>query len=85
MLDLSTITMTPLSTTNNTESPSEDLYALLESKEQDLYLAAELGKALLEKNEQLARQSERMVDEFQQKIDVSPIFILRSFFFFLFN
>lgn len=82
MLDLSTITMTPLSTTNNTESASEDLYALLESKEQDLYLAAELGKALLEKNEQLARQSERMVDEYQQKIDVSPFYFFLSHFLF---
>ncbi|XP_039280783.1 bicaudal D-related protein homolog [Nilaparvata lugens] len=48
----------------------EDVYAQLQQKEQDLMLAAELGKALLEKNEELSRQNERLAEEYSQKLEV---------------
>ncbi len=50
---------------------SEDVYAQLAQKETDLILAAELGKALLEKNEELRRQNDSMADGFQARIEVS--------------
>ncbi len=52
-------------------SHNNDIYALLEQKERDLVLAAELGKALLDKNEELSRQNERIAEEFSQKLEVS--------------
>lgn len=52
-------------------SSSADVYSLLEQKERDLVLAAELGKALLDKNEELSRQNERIAEEFSQKLEVS--------------
>lgn len=48
----------------------EDVYAQLQQKEKDLILAAELGKALLEKNEDLSRQNERLAEEYSQKLEV---------------
>lgn len=48
----------------------DDVYAQLQQKEKDLILAAELGKALLEKNEELSRQNERIAEEFSQKLEV---------------
>ncbi|XP_054284541.1 bicaudal D-related protein homolog [Macrosteles quadrilineatus] len=48
----------------------EDVYAQLQQKEKDLILAAELGKALLEKNEELSRQNERLAEEYSQKLEV---------------
>ena len=47
-----------------------DVYAQLSQKEKDLVLAAELGKALLGKNEDLARQNEKLQDDFSQRIEV---------------
>ncbi len=49
---------------------SEDVYTKLARKETDLILAAELGKALLEKNEELRRQNEVMAEGYQAKIEV---------------
>lgn len=49
----------------------QDVYALLQQKEKDLILAAELGKALLEKNEQLSRQNEKLAEDYSQKLEVS--------------
>ncbi|RZF33156.1 hypothetical protein LSTR_LSTR004842 [Laodelphax striatellus] len=49
----------------------EDVYAQLQQKEQDLMLAAELGKALLEKNEELSRQNERLAEEYSQKLEIT--------------
>ena len=49
----------------------QDVYKQLAQKETDLILAAELGKALLEKNEELGRQNDAMGEEFAQKIEVS--------------
>ncbi|XP_067015291.2 bicaudal D-related protein homolog [Anabrus simplex] len=47
-----------------------DIYAQLQQKEKDLILAAELGKALLEKNEELSRQNERIAEDFSQKLEL---------------
>ena len=49
---------------------SQDVYAQLAQKEKDLVLAAELGKALLGKNEDLARQNEKLQDDFSQRLEV---------------
>ena len=46
------------------------LHAQLLAKERDLILAAELGKALLEKNEDLSKQNEKIAEEFSQKLEV---------------
>ncbi|XP_071448844.1 bicaudal D-related protein homolog [Hetaerina americana] len=48
---------------------SEDLLSQLSRKEQDLILAAELGKALLERNQEMVKQNERIVEEFSQKLE----------------
>ena len=61
------------------ESDLSSLYHLLEQKERDLLLAAELGKALLEKNEELSQQNEKMAEDFSQKLEVSDIL----FFYFI--
>ena len=60
------------STTVKNESHIErqDVYAQLAQKEKDLVLAAELGKALLGKNEDLARQNEKLADDFSQRLEV---------------
>ena len=49
---------------------NSDMYAQLEQKERDLVLAAELGKVLLDKNEELSRQNERIAEEFSLKLEV---------------
>lgn len=49
---------------------SEDLWSQLQQKEADLVLAAELGKALLEKNEELKKQQDAIVDEYSRKLEV---------------
>ena len=43
----------------------------MQQKERDLILAAELGKALLEKNEELSKQNEKIAEDFSQKLEVS--------------
>ncbi len=57
-----------------------DVRTLLAQKEKDLILAAELGKALLEKNEDLSQQNEKMADEFSKQLEVRSknLFISRS-------
>uniref|UniRef100_H2Y5X6 HAP1 N-terminal domain-containing protein n=1 Tax=Ciona savignyi TaxID=51511 RepID=H2Y5X6_CIOSA len=47
-----------------------DVYTRLEHKERDLILAAELGKSLLEKNEFLTRENERVQNEFQDRCEI---------------
>jgi uncharacterized membrane protein YgaE (UPF0421/DUF939 family) len=49
---------------------SQDVYSQLAQKEKDLVLAAELGKALLGKNEDLVRQTEKIQDDFSQRLEV---------------
>ncbi|XP_040578909.1 bicaudal D-related protein homolog [Lepeophtheirus salmonis] len=53
------------------EDASEDIdvYALLAQKERDLVLAAELGKALLDKNEEISKQNELIAEDFSQKLE----------------
>lgn len=51
-----------------------DVWAQLQQKEADLLLAAELGKALLEKNEELKKQQDKMIEEFSVKIEVSSFY-----------
>lgn len=60
----------PSSTIHNTYYSEHDLYTLLEEKENDLTLAAELGKALLEQNEELSRQNEIISEDFASKLEV---------------
>jgi hypothetical protein len=49
---------------------NSDIYAQLEQKERDLVLAAELGKVLLDKNDELSRQNERIAEEYSMKLEV---------------
>lgn len=56
----------------------QDLWTQLQKKESDLLLAAELGKALLEKNEDLAKQQEKMIEEYSKKLEVSEANVLFS-------
>ncbi|KRT79422.1 hypothetical protein AMK59_7123 [Oryctes borbonicus] len=50
-------------------SVSEDVWAQLQQKDNDLVLAAELGKALLEKNEELKKQHEAKEEELSKKLE----------------
>ncbi|KAK3866943.1 hypothetical protein Pcinc_027547 [Petrolisthes cinctipes] len=52
------------------EQEVEDVNARLLQKERDLILAAELGKALLERNEILVQQNERLAEEYSHKLEV---------------
>ena len=54
---------------------SEDPVELLRQRERDLVLAAELGKALLERNQELTRQSEALAESYANKIEVSAMWI----------
>lgn len=63
-----------------------DLWSQLQKKESDLLLAAELGKALLDKNEELSKQQEKIIDDYSKKVEVSRflfIFLEKKSFFFL--
>lgn len=53
-------------------SSLQDVYAQLVQKERDLLLAAQLGKALLEKNEELGLQNEKMAEDYSRQLEVSP-------------
>lgn len=57
-------------------SGDADLWTQLQQKEADLVLAAELGKALLEKNEELVKQQEKIIEEYSKKLEVRPIDLL---------
>ena len=55
------------------ETPLEqdvDLLALFRQKERDLVLAAKLGKALLERNQELTKQYEKMNKDLNEKLEV---------------
>ena len=52
------------------DDPDEDVYVQLAAKERDLILAAELGNALLEKNEELTRKNDQLTEEYTLKIEV---------------
>ena len=58
-------------------SGESDIYSQLEQKERDLLLAAELGKALLERNEELQRKADLAQEDFNQRVEVYKLtFIL---------
>lgn len=51
----------------------DDIYRQLAQKEKDLLLAAELGKALLEKNEEVNQKYEMLQEEYSQVVEVSVL------------
>lgn len=58
-------------------SEGVDVHEELRQKERDLLLAAELGKALLDKNEDLSRKNELITEEYTQRLEVKsslPLF-----------
>ncbi|XP_033748096.1 bicaudal D-related protein homolog isoform X2 [Pecten maximus] len=54
---------------NPTTPTEDDVYTQLAQKERDLTLAAELGKALLEKNAELERRNELLIEEYSKKLE----------------
>ncbi|XP_063541177.1 bicaudal D-related protein homolog [Cydia strobilella] len=52
-----------------TENMEPDVWTQLHQKESDLLLAAELGKALLDKNEELKKEQERVTEEYSKKLE----------------
>jgi len=52
------------------EEDYDDLLKILDTQENDLILAAEIGKALLDKNEELGFHRETIVVEYSQKLEV---------------
>jgi coiled-coil domain-containing protein 64 len=48
-----------------------DVYAQLQQEEKDLILAAEPGKALLQKNEEISQQNEKIAEDYSQQLEVS--------------
>ena len=52
------------------------VFRLLEMKEKDLELAAELGKALLQRNEELRRKNEELAEEYSNKLEVGSLELL---------
>ena len=59
-----------------TDVANQDLYTQLAQKEQDLFLAAQLGKALLEKNEELSMFNEKMAEDYSKQLEVRHSFPL---------
>ena len=53
------------------EIDEDNFAAILEQKDKDLRLAAELGKALLEQNAELQRRFEQSAEEYNQKMEVN--------------
>lgn len=56
---------------SNQRTENVDVWTQLQQKEADILLAAELGKALLEKNEELVKQQEKLIEEYSTKLEVS--------------
>lgn len=56
-------------TTASERTPETDVWTQLQQKESDILLAAELGKALLEKNEELVKQQEKLIEDYSAKIE----------------
>ena len=50
---------------------TSNIYQLIEEKEKDLVLAAELGKALLDKNEEISQRREMITLDYTQKLEVT--------------
>ena len=47
-----------------------NIIKLIQEKDKDLLLAAELGKALLDKNEEISHHRERIVLDYTQRLEV---------------
>uniref|UniRef100_A0A8C4T410 BICD family like cargo adaptor 1 n=1 Tax=Erpetoichthys calabaricus TaxID=27687 RepID=A0A8C4T410_ERPCA len=60
---------TELDTGDTAHGQEPDLLSLIRQKEKDLVLAARLGKALLERNQDLTRQYEKMHRELSDKLE----------------
>ena len=58
---------------DRSEMSENDILNIVEAKERDLILAAELGRALLEKNEELRKQNEKIAEEFSEKLEVKQL------------
>lgn len=67
---------------DSNKSADADLWTQLQQKEADLLLAAELGKALLEKNEELVKQQEKIIEEYSAKLEVSRIYSWAEYYVF---
>ena len=52
------------------EDSDENIIKLIQEKDKDLLLAAELGKALLDKNEEISHNRERIVLDYTQRLEV---------------
>lgn len=52
-----------------------DILALFRQKEKDLVLAAKLGKALLERNQDLTVQYEKMTKDLNEKLEVRHFYL----------
>lgn len=51
----------------------QDLIVQLARKDQDLILAAELGKELLDRNEELTLANERITEDYTRKLEVNTL------------
>ena len=54
-----------------TDTPMMNMESQLALKERELILAAELGKALLERNNELTLANERITEDYSHKLEVS--------------
>lgn len=73
-----------LSDSEMEENGGGNVYQELAQKEKDLILAAEVGKALLERNEELTLANEKITEEYSHKLEVSvPLLIPLDFHLFL--
>lgn len=68
-----------MSTNVSVAGETTDVWAQLQQKESDLLLAAELGKALLDKNEELKKEQERVTEQYSKKLEVSQSISLLRF------
>ncbi|CAG4934012.1 unnamed protein product [Colias eurytheme] len=66
-----------MSSSRDTTIEGDDVWTQLQQKESDLLLAAELGKALLEKNEELKKEQEKAAEEFSKKLETGPKLVKR--------
>ncbi|KMR04710.1 bicaudal d-related-like protein [Lasius niger] len=57
------------------EDVVQDPAELLKQRERDLVLAAELGKALLERNQELTKQAEVLAEEYSTKLERASDFV----------
>lgn len=57
------------STATMDSSVEPDVWSQLQQKESDLLLAAELGKALLEKNEELKKEQDKLTEDYSKKLE----------------